>query len=235
LVSNNATYFTLNSVTSGTRKTDWYGTVTINQPPSSVNKITINYDGKYSISRTQVLYLYNFVSSSWTQIDSRSVSTSDVSINKVQSTNVANFISSTGEIRLRVYANGGNNNFVCSGDWMQFIVESSSLPGESNRISEQSSRATQHAIANETILNNVSMKPTSVRWMQELNYYLLKKTTVSINVYDQQQKLFMHMAPEKKTSGLHALPLNTKSWPAGKYQLEVISGKITKSINFIVP
>ena len=131
LATNDASYYTVASTTKSTRKTDWYGSVVIGQPASTVNKITINYDGKNSSAKTQVLYLYNWVSSSWTQIDSRSVSTSDVTINVIRTTTPASFVSTAGEIRLRVYSSGGTSNYTTSGDWMQFIVESSALPASS--------------------------------------------------------------------------------------------------------
>ena len=36
-----------------------------------------------------------------------------------------NFISPTGEIRLKVYSSGGNKNYTCSADWVSFTVENS--------------------------------------------------------------------------------------------------------------
>ena len=127
LAGNDASYYVVNSTTSGsTRFTDWYASVTISQAPGSVSKLTTTYDGKYSRSgRTQTLYLYNWSTSAWTQIDSRSVGQSDVTITNTQ-TSPANFISATGEIRLRVLASGGGSkSFTCSGDQAQFVVETS--------------------------------------------------------------------------------------------------------------
>lgn len=128
LATNNTSYYIVNSTTKSTRKADWYGSVIINQPTTSINKITITYDGKNSASKTQILYLYNWTTSSWTQIDSRTVSTTDITITYIQSSSPANFVSSNGEIRLRVFSSGGSTNYSCSGDWMQFNVESSTLP-----------------------------------------------------------------------------------------------------------
>jgi hypothetical protein len=127
LAGNDASYFVVNSTTSGsTRFTDWYASATISQAPSSVSTLTTTYDGKYSRSgRTQTLYLYNWSSSAWTQIDSRSVGQSDVTITNTQ-TSPVNFISPSGEIRVRVLASGGSNkSFTSSGDQVQFVVETS--------------------------------------------------------------------------------------------------------------
>ena len=122
LASNDASYLRLNSTTSGTRTLDWYGSVTISQSASSIAKLIINYDGRIQFSKTQLLYLYNFSTLSWAQIDSRTVSTSDITISNEQ-TSPANYISSGGEIRLRVYSSGGTQNYSCSADWMQFTLQ----------------------------------------------------------------------------------------------------------------
>jgi beta-lactamase superfamily II metal-dependent hydrolase len=126
LATNNAVYYVVNSTTTGqTRFTDWYASVTIADTPASVTKLTTTYDGKYSRSnRTQTLYLYNWSTASWTQVDSRSVGQNDVTITNIQ-TSPANFISATGEIRVRVLGSGGGSkSFTGSGDYVQFAVES---------------------------------------------------------------------------------------------------------------
>ena len=122
LASNDASYLRLNSTSSGTRTLDWYGSVTVSQSASSIAKLIVNYDGHNQISRTQILYLYNFTTSTWTQIDSRTVSTSDVSVTYEQ-TSPSNFISSGGVIRLRVYSSGGTQNYTSFADYMQFTLQ----------------------------------------------------------------------------------------------------------------
>ena len=122
LASNDASYLRLNSTSSGTRTLDWYGSVTVSQSASSIAKLIVNYDGHNQISRTQILYLYNFTTSTWTQIDSRTVSTSDVSVTYEQAS-PSNFISSGGVIRLRVYSTGGIQNYTSFADYMQFTLQ----------------------------------------------------------------------------------------------------------------
>ena len=139
LAANDASYYTVNSTTIGsTRFTDWYASAIISQAPGSVSTLTTTYDGKYSRSgRTQTLYLFNWSTSTWTQLDSRSVGTSDVTISNTQSS-PANFISPAGEIRVRILGSGGGNkSFTCSGDQVGFAVETSgssiSMAGWTNR------------------------------------------------------------------------------------------------------
>jgi beta-lactamase superfamily II metal-dependent hydrolase len=125
LSSNNASYYAVNSTTSGTpRITDWYASATIAQAPASVTKLTTTYDGKYSRNTTtQTLYLYDWSTASWTQTDSRTVGQNDVTVTNIQ-TSPASFVSPTGEIRLRVRGSRTNNqSFFCQGDYVRFVVE----------------------------------------------------------------------------------------------------------------
>lgn len=123
LATNNASYYQVNSTTSAPRTSDWYASVTISQSPASVSKLTTTYDGNNSRSVTQTLFLFNWSTATWTQIDSRAVGATDVTITNVQIA-PANFISPTGEIRLRVLGSLTNNkSFISRGDWVQFTVE----------------------------------------------------------------------------------------------------------------
>ena len=127
LSTNNASYYVVNSTASGQpRLTDWYASVTIAEAPASVTKLTTTYDGKYSRSNvTQTLYLFDWSIASWTQIDSRTVGQTDVTITNTQAV-PANFISPTGEVRLRILGSRSNNqSFNCSGDFVRFTIETS--------------------------------------------------------------------------------------------------------------
>ena len=122
LANNDASYLRINSTTSNTRKIDWYASTFVSQSSGSIAKLIVNFDGKNQSSKTQVLYLYNFTTSAWDQIDSHAVSTSDVTITYEQAT-PTNYISSGGEIRLRVYTSGGTVNYVSNTDWVQFTLQ----------------------------------------------------------------------------------------------------------------
>ncbi len=100
-------------------QTDWYGTATLAHPPT---KLTLTYDGNYSLSRTQTLYLYNWTTSAWTQVDVATVGTADVTRTYV-TTSPAAFVSATGEVRARVLAATNNKTYSCRGDYMAFTYE----------------------------------------------------------------------------------------------------------------
>jgi len=106
-------------VDGGKYLTDWYGSVTLNHPPTA---LTITYDGNYTVSRTQTLYLWNWGTGAWVQVDQASVSTGDVT-RTWSTTSPAAYVSATREVRLRVASNKRNNSFTCRGDYMAFTYD----------------------------------------------------------------------------------------------------------------
>ena len=100
---------------------DWYSYVKISQDLSKVTCLTITYDGKYSSSQTQKLYIYDFTSGSWQEIDSRTVGTSDTTITW-STRSPASYISAEGEIKLRVYVSA-RRSFVCYADFVSYMIK----------------------------------------------------------------------------------------------------------------
>lgn len=125
LATNNESYYQVNSTTSAPRVTDWYASVTISESPSAVSQLITTYNGDYSKGNTtQTMYLFNWSTSTWTQIDSRTMGETDVTITNTQLA-PSNFISPTGEIRLRVHGTrSSNQSFTARGDFIRFTVES---------------------------------------------------------------------------------------------------------------
>ena len=123
LFSNDGDYLEVKSAKNSYYKQviDWYSYVKISENRSSVTCLTITYDGKYSASQTQKLYIYNFDSNEWEQIDSQTVGTSDVEITR-SITSPASYISGEGEIRLRVYASN-RKSFTCYADFVSYTIE----------------------------------------------------------------------------------------------------------------
>ena len=103
-------------VTSGKYLTDWYGSVTLDHPPLD---LAITYDGNYTVNRTQTLWLWNWTTGAWAQIDQASVGTTDV-IRTWSTGSPAAFVSPAREVRLRVSTNNRNSSFTCRGDFMAF-------------------------------------------------------------------------------------------------------------------
>ena len=126
LATNNESYYQVNSTTSAPRTTDWYASVTISEAPGSVSQLVMTYNGDYTKNNTtQTLYLFNWSTATWTQIDSRIVGETDVTITTTH-TAPANFISPAGEVRFRVRGTrSSNQSFVGRGDFVRFTVETS--------------------------------------------------------------------------------------------------------------
>jgi hypothetical protein len=226
LATNNSSYVVFNSTTTGTRVVDWYGSVVITQPKSTVNQLTINYDGKQSASKTQIVYLYNWVTAAWVQINSRSVSTTDVLVTSVQ-TSPANYISATGEIRLRVYSSGGTSNYTCSGDWLQFLVQSTSAA--KNAITQNIPTIT------DADLNSIHLFPNPSQGATELVYELIKDATTSITVYDALGNLVVNQLNKRyESKGMHRCSLQLKGLKNGVYFVQLTTNQNKQTVKLIV-
>jgi hypothetical protein len=103
LAAADTAYFRTNSTTPllGTRTSSWYGRMT--SVPTALTSLKVTYAGFNSRSCTQVLQVYRWTTSSWVQIDSRAVSTTQVTISDLSPTGAAaNYVSPAGEVRVRV-------------------------------------------------------------------------------------------------------------------------------------
>lgn len=103
-------------VLGGKYLTDWYGTVTLDHPPLD---LALTYDGNYTVNRTQTLWLWDWTTSTWFEVDQASVGSTDVT--RTWSTgSPAAYVSASREVRFRVSTNNRNSSFTCRGDYMAF-------------------------------------------------------------------------------------------------------------------
>ncbi len=223
LATNNSSYIVVNSTTTGTRINDWYGVFKVTQPASSISKFVVSYDGKNSASKTQLIYLYNWSSLSWTQIDSRTVSTTDITVTFTQNS-PANFISSTGEIRVRIYSSSGTSNYSCSGDWLQVAIQTTSA----NKSLSTGTQSDDHTI-------NAILFPNPVQHQATLNYFLSKDSKVAIRITDEQGRLVKKLQDNTLTySGEQIKSIETSSLSNGVYYLQILADDSRQVIKFIV-
>ncbi len=223
LATNNASYYVVNSTTSGNpRTTNWYGSVTVSQAPASITSLTVTYDGKYSrTNRTQILYLYNWVSASWTQIDSRTVGTTDVTISNTQ-TSPANFISGSGEIRLRVNASTGNKNFTCSGDYMQFTVGTAgvSLSKQIPIVITENAAPTEYAL--------MQNYPNPFNPSTNFAFQVAEFGHVKLVVYDVLGREVATIVNEDLNPGEYNRTWNANGIPSGVYYFRLTAGSFSE-------
>ncbi|HKB14909.1 MAG TPA: hypothetical protein VKF62_02540, partial [Planctomycetota bacterium] len=122
LASDNNVYYVVGSTTEGTRKTDWYASALLPQAPASIAKVTVKVASKYSLAVNQKLHLWNWTTSAWVQILSRTIGTAEKAVT-VELPSPVPYVSATGEIRLRVLGTGSSTDFTASTDRIRFVVE----------------------------------------------------------------------------------------------------------------
>ena len=117
LTTDNDVFFQVNSTTSGTRTTSWYGSFT--GAPAGLSDLKVTYVGRNSRSCTQVVAAWRWTDSTWQQLSSRAVGTTDVTLaDLVPPGTAATYVSPAGEIRVRVRCTT-TANFFASGDQMK--------------------------------------------------------------------------------------------------------------------
>jgi hypothetical protein len=103
LSSKDASYLTINSVnSSGYTCLDWTAQFTISS--GQVSSLGLSYSGKYSAFRGQYIYLYNYSTSAWQNVNYTNVGMAVVDINLPSIANPTNFVSPTGQVQVRLYS-----------------------------------------------------------------------------------------------------------------------------------
>lgn len=103
LAQDDNSYLSVRSTTSYPRQSSWYGA--FGAVPNSLSSLAVSYKGKNSQSCSQTVSLYNWTSSSWVALDTRSVGSTEVAIDKPAAGTPADYVSGAsgaGEVRVRV-------------------------------------------------------------------------------------------------------------------------------------
>jgi hypothetical protein len=119
LAADDTTYFQVTSTTSGTRTTGWYGSFT--GISAGATNLRVTYTGLNSRSCTQVLAAWRWTDSTWQQLASQAVGTTDVTLADLAPSGAASgYISATGEVRVRARCTT-TANFFTSGDLLRLV------------------------------------------------------------------------------------------------------------------
>ncbi len=222
LAANDGSYFVITVAGSGGQRiADWYGSITIAEPPASITKLVISFDAKYSRQNTtQLLYLYNWSTLAWSQIDSRSVGTSDVLVTATQN-QPANFISGSGQIRLRVYINESNVR-TCSADFMRFTVDTAGTSLSKNGGDGGSIQIPPVAFQ---LAQNY---PNPFNPATTLSYDLPEATPVTLKVYDiLGREVATLVDREQQVAGRHQYTFDASNLASGVYIYRLNAGNIS--------
>lgn len=118
-------YYEVDSTTSGTRTTEWYGSFT--GVSNTLTTLKITYKGKNSNTATQTIAVWRWTDSTWVQLDSRDVGTSEVLIaDLMPGGTLADYVSGTsgdGEVRVRIRATRSFGSFFTSGDLLKIVYD----------------------------------------------------------------------------------------------------------------
>ncbi len=123
LTADDNAYYAVNSTTSGTRTSSWYGVFP--GVSRALTSLKVTYKGKNSVSCTQTVSIWTWTNSTWVVLSSASVGTTEVLLaNLTPSGTLSNYVSGTsgsGDVRVRARCTVSNQNFVSSGDLMQIV------------------------------------------------------------------------------------------------------------------
>jgi subtilisin len=121
LASDDNGYRAINSTTSGTRLTDWYGRVY--RVPNSLATLKVGYKGKSSATCDQSVWIYNWTAGRWAQLGARKVGTTEVEVTVAPSGTLADYVSGTsgdGDVAVRIRCSRGDSvSFYTSADLLR--------------------------------------------------------------------------------------------------------------------
>jgi serine protease AprX len=125
LAADDGSYYEVNSTTSGTRTSSWYGS--FSGISNELRNLKVDYSGRNSRTCTQTVAIWRWTDSQWVQLDSRSVGTSEIKIaNLAPGGTLGDYVSGEagdGELRVRVRCTRSSGSFYARGDMMRVAFE----------------------------------------------------------------------------------------------------------------
>jgi subtilisin family serine protease len=110
-------FLELASTTSGTRVSSWYGSFT--SVPRDLASLRVAYRGRTSASCAQTVSVWRWPTGSWVQLDSRTVGTTETLVDRAASGVLGDYVSSAGDVRVRVRCTSSWSSFVMRGDQLR--------------------------------------------------------------------------------------------------------------------
>ena len=121
LAATDANYLAHNSTTSGTRTTDWYGT--FSGVPGTLKNLKVSYRGKNSVSCSQQLTIWNYSTRVYTALDTRSVGTTEIQLDRLPSGPASNYVGADGKLYVRVRCTNASTSFYSSANLLRITYD----------------------------------------------------------------------------------------------------------------
>ncbi|HEX2085928.1 MAG TPA: S8 family serine peptidase [Solirubrobacteraceae bacterium] len=118
LAADDTAFYRVNSTSSYTKQTAWYGTFT--GVPSTLRDLKVTYKGSNSRTCTQVVEVYRFTDARWVAIDQRSVGTTQVLLSGIAvGGTLSSHVNSAGDLHVRVRCSTTSGTFAASGNLLR--------------------------------------------------------------------------------------------------------------------
>jgi subtilisin family serine protease len=124
LRANDNRYLAINSTRSGTRTSSWYGRFT--RISNALRTLKLTSRGKSSARCTHALAIWSWRTSRWVTLDSRSVGTTEIQVDKAPTGTLADYVSGAsgdGELRVRARCTRASLSFYTSNDLLRLTYE----------------------------------------------------------------------------------------------------------------
>jgi Bacterial Ig-like domain len=123
--SDNLYYQVTSQKSGGTQATQWVGTFT--GVSNDLTNLRVSYEGQNSRTATQTISIFRESTNSWVTLNTSTVGNTDLLIaNLVPSGSLGDYVTGTsgsGDLRIRVRASRGSNNFFTSGDLLRIVYD----------------------------------------------------------------------------------------------------------------
>jgi subtilisin family serine protease len=120
LGQDDGSFLKVSSTSSGTRTSAWYGSVS--GVPNEALSLKISFRGSTSVSCAHNLAIWKWSTGSWTSLDSRTLGTGEIGIDKVVGGSLSEFVDNVdgpGEVRVRSRCTNSSSSFVTRSDLLK--------------------------------------------------------------------------------------------------------------------
>jgi dipeptidyl aminopeptidase/acylaminoacyl peptidase len=116
-------YYQVQSTSSSTSRSDWYGSFTVTDLPSTLAALKVTYQGSNSRSCSQTISIYDWSSGSWSGIASRKVGSTQVRIADIAVGGTpSRYVGPSGELRVSVRCTT-RGTFIAKGNQLQISYQ----------------------------------------------------------------------------------------------------------------